>query len=507
MWTTTKQRLIPGRLLGRVSSLDWFISIGLVPLSYALVGPVAGVFGARDDARRGRAHRRRDHLRLPVPARDAGHRATGGDGRAATPEPGAAWGESMLLGLASVLRTPGGSPGEGASLMCSAADSDTWVMKQRAWLLYLVTAEAALFAYLFVPGFRQGFVFNLIALSSPIAIVQAVRMWKPAVKAPWYLFALGQAFFVAGDVITYNYEKFFGTALPFPSIGDVLYLSVYPCLIAGILLLVRRRSPGRDREGLIDSLIIAVGLGVISWSFLMGPIAHDSSSTPLQKLVSMGYPFMDLVLLTVVVRLAIAPGRRGLAFYLLPAAALFLFATDFLYSYISVQGLVYDQSGYLEAGWATFYILWGAAALHPSMAALSDRAPDKEIRLTRARLVLLGAALAHRATRIGVVQLLRGEHSDLWVITGSTTILFILVAIRMSGLVHKLELSFGREKALRTAGASLVTATNRESIYAAAMYAASPLANQGRARLLVRVESEERTALRPLRRGRDVRRR
>ena len=47
VWTTTKQRLIPGRLLGRVSSLDWFISIGLVPLSYALVGPVAGVFGAR----------------------------------------------------------------------------------------------------------------------------------------------------------------------------------------------------------------------------------------------------------------------------------------------------------------------------------------------------------------------------------------------------------------------------------------------------------------------------
>ena len=47
VWTTTKQRLIPSRLLGRVSSLDWFISIGLVPLSYALVGPVAGAIGVR----------------------------------------------------------------------------------------------------------------------------------------------------------------------------------------------------------------------------------------------------------------------------------------------------------------------------------------------------------------------------------------------------------------------------------------------------------------------------
>lgn len=46
-WATTKQRFVPGRLLGRVSSLDWFISIGLVPLSYALTGPLAELFGAR----------------------------------------------------------------------------------------------------------------------------------------------------------------------------------------------------------------------------------------------------------------------------------------------------------------------------------------------------------------------------------------------------------------------------------------------------------------------------
>jgi MFS family permease len=47
VWVTTKQRLVPGRLLGRVSSLDWFISIGLVPISFALTGPVAQVLGAR----------------------------------------------------------------------------------------------------------------------------------------------------------------------------------------------------------------------------------------------------------------------------------------------------------------------------------------------------------------------------------------------------------------------------------------------------------------------------
>ena len=191
---------------------------------------------------------------------------------------------------------------------------------------------------------------------------------------------------------------------------------------------------------------------------------------------------MDLVLLTVVTRLVIGPGRRGVAFYLMPAAVLALFVTDFVYSYISVQGLVYDQSGYLEAGWASFYILWGAAALHQSMSALSERAPEQEIRLARVRLVLLGVA-SLTAQIVRTIQLIRGENNDLWIITVSTTILFILVVIRMAGLVHKLELSFGREKALRTAGAVLVTATNRESIYSAAMQAVSPLTNQGRARL------------------------
>jgi len=47
VWITTKQRLVPNRLLGRVSSLDWFVSIGLLPLSYALTGPVAEAIGVR----------------------------------------------------------------------------------------------------------------------------------------------------------------------------------------------------------------------------------------------------------------------------------------------------------------------------------------------------------------------------------------------------------------------------------------------------------------------------
>jgi hypothetical protein len=47
-WSMLMYTLVPTEMLGRVSSLDWFISIGLTPLSFALTGPIADAFGARE---------------------------------------------------------------------------------------------------------------------------------------------------------------------------------------------------------------------------------------------------------------------------------------------------------------------------------------------------------------------------------------------------------------------------------------------------------------------------
>lgn len=45
IWGTLLQRRVPGHLLGRVSSLDFFVSLGLMPLSMALAGPVGERIG------------------------------------------------------------------------------------------------------------------------------------------------------------------------------------------------------------------------------------------------------------------------------------------------------------------------------------------------------------------------------------------------------------------------------------------------------------------------------
>jgi signal transduction histidine kinase len=317
-------------------------------------------------------------------------------------------------------------------------------MRERAWWLFLVVMAPIVGLYLFGPeAFNHGLVFNGIGLSAVVAILVGVRMHRPSATRPWYLFAAGQALFVAGDVLAYNYERFFGRPLPFPSIADVFYLAVFPCIVAGLLLLIRRRNIGRDKASLIDSLIIAIGLGLLSWVFLIAPYAHDGSLSTPAKLTSMAYPLMDLLVLSVAVRLAVSRGNRGRSYYLTTTSIAALFASDAVYGWLQLHG-GYQTGGLLDGGWIAFYLLWGAAALHPSMAVADQEA--KPTPLTRTRLLVLTLA-TFVAPLTGLLG--RTTTSDRIVIAGSAIVLFGLVLLRMVELVQKQEAAGARELALQ----------------------------------------------------------
>ena len=46
VWSTLMHKLVPTELLGRVSSFDWLVSVSLIPISFALTGPLASAIGA-----------------------------------------------------------------------------------------------------------------------------------------------------------------------------------------------------------------------------------------------------------------------------------------------------------------------------------------------------------------------------------------------------------------------------------------------------------------------------
>jgi diguanylate cyclase (GGDEF)-like protein/PAS domain S-box-containing protein len=340
--------------------------------------------------------------------------------------------------------------------------------RQRVWLYYLVAASGLTAVYLFFsPLAGNGPLINLLGLSGVVAIVVGIRMNRPRAALAWWLFAAGQFLFFAGDVYTYGYRKVFGVDVPFPSIGDAFYLAVYPLLIAGVVVLVRHRNPRRDRSALIDALILTIGVGLLSWVFLIAPNIHLTNQTWLQTSVGVAYPLGDVLLLAGLIRLAVDAGQRTPAFWFLVSSMVCLLATDSAYNLALLQGTYNHQLVY-DAGWIFYYLFWGAAALHPSMRALEEPAEDPRTRLTPLRLTLLGSACLI-APGIRFAQEI-GNPDVLVLIVGSA-LLFLLVVARMAGLVRQEARVVSRERALRGAGVELVAAAGHDQVAAAAISA------------------------------------
>jgi diguanylate cyclase (GGDEF)-like protein/PAS domain S-box-containing protein len=358
------------------------------------------------------------------------------------------------------------------------------------WQVYLAGCALVCALYVFVAPFKgSGPVFNLLGLSPVLAIVVGMRRHQPASRGPWRWFAIGMTLFWLGDLYTYSYPRIFGADVPFPSLGDGAYLTVYPALMAGLVMLIRRRNPEGDRAGVIDSLIMTLGLALLSWVALIAPYLHDDTMSVTARLVSIAYPLGDILLLAAAIRLAVDTGKRRPAFYLLSSAIVALLVTDFAYGLVTLKGNYHGQV-LLDVGWLSFYLLWGAAALHPSMRELEQPAPERVPRLTPVRLGLLTLA-SLIAPAVEATQEVRQGNLDLLVIIAASAVLFGLVVLRMAGLVRQQERSVARERTLSAAGVSLVAATGREEIHRAALGAVRSLAGHDAAALLCHVDGTQ----------------
>jgi hypothetical protein len=223
---------------------------------------------------------------------------------------------------------------------------------------------------------------------------------------------------------------------PFPSVADGFYLGGYPVLAMGLLVLIRGRISGRDRAGLIDVAIIATGLGLLSWIFLMKPIAADPSLSLPERLISLAYPLGDVLLLAMAARLATSPGARTVSYRLLGLALVLLLGADIGYAVLNLVSSY--EGGLIDAGWLLSYVVWGTAALHPSMRSLSEVAPDRATRFSHRRLALL-ATTSLMAPAVLAQQGLRHQPIDVAAIALSSVALFLLVVLRMGGLIAKVQ--------------------------------------------------------------------
>jgi two-component system, cell cycle response regulator len=294
---------------------------------------------------------------------------------------------------------------------------------------YLVPAVSLLPAWTPKLVLYQG-----LSVSAAAAILVGVRRHRPPQRRPWYLLAASQLIYASADATFYVAHDVLHQQ-QFPALADLLYLSHYPTLVAGLLLLVRQRTPRGDRASLIDASVIALGAGLLSWLFLISPLASDANHSTLAKVASVAYPAADLLVFAVAVRLLVGPGTRPASYWLLSASLLVVLATDTAYVLMQLTG-TYTTGNVLDATWLGSYVLLGAAALHPSMRVLAEPSKATATQTSRWRLALLAvASLIAPATLLIPTTL--DSSINLTVIAGASAALFLLVVARLAGLVDE----------------------------------------------------------------------
>ncbi|HYO31429.1 MAG TPA: EAL domain-containing protein [Nocardioidaceae bacterium] len=360
----------------------------------------------------------------------------------------------------------------------------------RSWYFVVMVLLAGL--YFTIPA-PPRYLWTLIGCTSVAAIVAGLYVHRPRNALPWWLFAAGTATFIAGDS-TYDLLVSLGHDNLFPSVADVLYLCTYPLFAGGLLLVVRARWEDRDRAALLDALIVTIGAGLLVWVFLAAPYTHDGTMTVLEKSVSIAYPLGDVLLLAVLARLLIGRGVRSWSLRWLTLGTIGLLTADVFYGLIQLNG-TWETGGPVDIGWICFYVAWGAAALEPDMVDLAEPVRLRPLVMSPARLFLLGSVSLLPPTVLIYEGVTYGA-GDVVVNALACAALFLLVTVRLSGVVDVARQSTERESVLRRTGESLVGASSKTEIYAAGARAVAAMTGEAEGhRVLIAIESGTRTEL------------
>ncbi len=333
------------------------------------------------------------------------------------------------------------------------------------WWVTLLVAAAAAGAELLLPTGRGGLVTVLGACAVGL-VVLGVRVHRPSVPLPWFVFAVAIGFTVFGDVVYDVLTGLGGQDKPFPSIADVFYLATYPCLLVGLRLVAEPRGVRRTWGGFIDASTVAATAGLLAWIFLISPRLTAQDLSWGARTVQVAYTIGDVLVLAMAARLLFG-GRRDRIVRLLALSAFGLLAADVLAQCTDLYGPGGLARG-VGAAWLVFCAGIAAAALHPAVGELEESDSSGRGRLSSWWVLLLSACNLVGPAAL-VIAVRTGSDPHTVAVACFSGCVSLTVIARMVGIVVRDERAVRSERALRTAGERLVSARGVEEIYRVAI--------------------------------------
>ncbi|WP_153040251.1 GGDEF domain-containing protein [Actinoplanes sp. TFC3] len=213
---------------------------------------------------------------------------------------------------------------------------------------------------------------------------------------------IAESLWFAGDILL--------DILPMPAASDavtpsdILWLSGYPLMFAGMIQLVRLRAPGRIRDAILDAAAMTIVMAWLLWQFMILPAAEQETLS-LSTVVAALYPIGDVMFFAAIAILVFAPGStRGPARYLVSALTLMLIG-DIGTSLLPVlfpEATWASQTDRFDGVLLLANCLIAAAVAHPDAARVIEADPAASQRLHPARVAFLGVALITLPTVSGL---------------------------------------------------------------------------------------------------------
>lgn len=219
--------------------------------------------------------------------------------------------------------------------------------------------------------------------------LRAVSQMPGRASVVWWFLWVYLALTVVGDIV-YDVYLYHLQQEPFPSFADLVYLAAYGALVVALVILVRSRQSGRNRETWIDTAVMTLAAACVVATVVVVPILNDVSAPDISMIVALTYPLLDVIALSALIRLLIDMDHVSAPLGLLTASIALTLTADLVFQSLDAQGLVTDTPGWVDVLFLAALFLLTAAAT--ARGAIDISKPTPANRRTKARLIGLAIA-------------------------------------------------------------------------------------------------------------------
>ncbi|MGA2165500.1 MAG: hypothetical protein ABSH36_13660 [Solirubrobacteraceae bacterium] len=260
----------------------------------------------------------------------------------------------------------------------------------------------------------------------------------------WTVLACATASWTFAELVWGWYALVLDVEVPSPSWADVGYLAAIPLSVAALVVHPATSASGtRKARWVFDGLVLATALTFLSWTLVLGPLWRSTDLSTWGGVVTLAYPFGDVVILFfVVLTIRGMTGADRLSLWCLLGALGVMALSDSTYTYLA-EAASYNSANAnpIDTGWIAAYLGIALAAFSSrSSVAVPARAERVRPALASAVAPLLPVLLA---LAVAAVQIGLGHHLDraAWLMAVG---LIALVLVRQALMVLEL-LTPGRD--------------------------------------------------------------